>query len=440
MSDVTLDLDGVDLSPHSVPRETLTPDVPGVGGVIKRTPDDFIVEEIPLYEPEGSGEHAYLCVRRRSMTTLDTVRLLATHFRVPRRSVGYAGLKDKHAVTTQVFSVRLPTSDVSDYPPLHHDRAEIVWASRHLNKLRRGHLRGNRFAIRIREVGPAAAERAREVLSRFERLGAPARFGPQRFGHLERNHLAGRALILGDHKQFLDLLLGPCEPVPEAQAEGRAAYARGDYLGAIEAFPASLRPERDALRRLAGGASHEQAALAVGRVERSFFGSAFQSAVFNALLDERQAAGTMSTLLLGDIAMVHEHRAVFDVDKDVLEAPDTQDRLRRIELSPTGPMWGRAMRVARHDVAEQEREALRRYGLTPSDIDRSDKRLTGPLEGARRPLRIPVTETSVTTGSDEVGDFIRCDFTLPRGAFATTILEEVMKCGPGADESRKREA
>ena len=426
MQDVTLDLEGVDLDSHAAAREAFTSDIPGTGGVIKQRPEDFIVDEVPLYEPAGEGEHAYLTIRRRSMATLDVVRLLSTHFHVPRRSIGYAGLKDKHAVTTQVFSIRLPTSGVEDFAPL-SDRLEVLSASRHANKLRRGHLKGNRFVIRIREVRSADAARAQSVLDRLARDGAPARFGVQRFGHLGRNHLAGRALLLGDCRQFLDVLLGPCEARPDAQPEGRRLYAEGDYRAALEAFPTSLRAELAALKRLAEGATPEKAALAIGRVERSFFGSALQSAIFNIVLDRRLASGTLGALMVGDIAMTHPHRALVGVDEQVLAAPDTRPRLDDLELSPTGPMWGRALRRAGGLVDEAEVDALASLGLSTEHIEASDKRLTGPLEGARRPLRIPVENQRARGGSDEHGEYIECAFTLPRGAFATTIMEEVMK-------------
>jgi len=435
--DAVATLAGIDVDPHALPTTYVAPDVPGTGGVIKQRPEDFVVEEVPLYEPEGTGEHAYVAIRRRSMSTLDVVRLLASHFDVPRKAIGYAGLKDKHAVTTQVFSIRLPTRRIEAFPPLDHPRAEIVRASRHANKLRRGHLKGNRFVIRIREVDPASVAHVRTVLDLIAHIGAPARFGPQRFGHLGRNHLAGRALVLGECRQFLDLLLGPCDAVQDAQPEGRELYRQARYREAVEAFPPSLKPERAALRRLADGSTPEHATLAIGRVERSFFGSAMQSAIFNGVLDRRLREGTVGVLLLGDIAMTHPHRALFDVDEAVLAAPDTPQRLAHLELSPTGPLWGRSMRLAQARVREAEAQALELFGLSPASIERSSRSLTGPLEGSRRPFRVPLTEHRADAGTDEHGAYIECAFMLPRGAFATTVLEEIMKVGradPGAEE------
>src|SRR5687768_4723165 len=100
------------LPPHPMPPLTqqlaFLTETPGIGGVIKQRPEDFLVDEQPLYEPEGQGEHLYIFVEKRGMTTTDVVRRLTKAFRVGRGDVGYAGMKDKHAVTRQHFSVRLP--------------------------------------------------------------------------------------------------------------------------------------------------------------------------------------------------------------------------------------------------------------------------------------------------------------------------------------------
>ena len=93
---------------HVSPSRYQTHDVAGIGGVIKQRPEDFLVEELPLYQPSGAGEHIYLFVQKRGMSTLELVNLLATHFGVTKREIGYAGLKDKQAITRQVFSIHAP--------------------------------------------------------------------------------------------------------------------------------------------------------------------------------------------------------------------------------------------------------------------------------------------------------------------------------------------
>jgi tRNA pseudouridine13 synthase len=129
-----------------LPQRFLTDDE-GIGGRIKVRPADFLVEEIPAYEPSGAGEHLYLGVEKMSVAHGELMAAIRKHFGVREKAIGYAGMKDKQAVTRQVLSVHVledpPTLDIT------HDRIRILWAKRHVNKLRRGHLKGNRFSIRI---------------------------------------------------------------------------------------------------------------------------------------------------------------------------------------------------------------------------------------------------------------------------------------------------
>src|SRR5690606_17358918 len=121
----------------------LTAAIPGAGGRLKVRPEDFLVEEIPAYEPSGEGEHIYLFVEKRNHSTMHVVRLLADHFGVRRDAVGFAGLKDKFAVTRQLFSVHVPGRRPSDFPAFERPGIVVHWADLHANKLRRGHLKGN---------------------------------------------------------------------------------------------------------------------------------------------------------------------------------------------------------------------------------------------------------------------------------------------------------
>ncbi len=147
---------------------------------LRARPEDFVVEELPLVTPSGDGEHLWVQVRKRGWTTPDVARALARWAGVPARQVGYAGLKDRHALTVQWFSLHLPGRP--DPPPQDWPAGiELLAVRRHGRKLQRGALRGNRFRLRLREVegdGAALARRV-EVLAR---QGFPNYFGPQRFG------------------------------------------------------------------------------------------------------------------------------------------------------------------------------------------------------------------------------------------------------------------
>jgi tRNA pseudouridine13 synthase len=335
---------------HSRATTYLTSDVPGIGGRLRERPEDFLVDEIPAYEPTGADkgntgtEHIAMLVQKIGLSTMEMVEVIAKHFGVRRNDVGYAGLKDKHAITRQVVTVHVPGKKIEDFPMLEHEKIGILWADYHANKLKPGHLKGNRFSIRIRGVNFARVREAKLVLDRLRELGVPNRVGEQRFGLLENNHEIGAALVAADFDKVIALLLGPDARHPEVNAEARRLFASGDLAGAIHAFPRNARAEQAALRALIRGGSSRQAVLAIDRSMLSFYVSALQSAVFNALLDETASpAGTIATLEPGDLAFKHDNGAVFAVDEATAADPETLARLARHEISPSGPMWGGEM-------------------------------------------------------------------------------------------------
>ncbi len=405
----------------------LTADLPGVGGEIKRRPEDFLVDEQPLYEPCGEGEHVYLCIQKRGMTTSQVVGVLARHFGVRAGAVGYAGLKDKHAITRQIFSVHGPGKKPEDFPDLVHERLATLWVDRHTNKLRPGHLRGNRFSIRIRNVDMTRAPAAKRILDRLSATGVPNLAGEQRFGSRANNHALGRLDLLGRHQELIDLLLGPDPAYPRNMPEAREAYARSDYASALEHCPPVARTERNVLRALRNGAPPDRALRAVDETQRRFWISAYQSAIFNRVLCGRMDAGTFDRLLAGDLAQKHINGAVFIVDDEVLADPGTPERVRSFEISPSGPMWGLKMARAGGAVDAMECAALEETGVTLEDIAAFAERSRQPVTGARRPLRVPLIDPEVEGGIDEHGHYVRCAFELPAGAFATIVMREVMK-------------
>lgn len=416
-----------DATTHVTPTRYLTGEHAGIGGRIRDRVEDFLVEEIPLYDPCGEGEHVYMLVEKRELSTLQMVNVVASHFGVRRDAVGYAGLKDKHAITRQVVSVHVPGKRPEDFPSMTHPKLGVLWTDLHTNKLRRGHLTGNRFSIRIRGVPATAAMTADRVLRALARHGVPNRLGEQRFGRYQNNHLIGRAIILGEWQTALDELLGPKESEPDASAPARAAYAAGRFEEALTLTSSASRAEIAALSSLARGRDAERAVRAIDRVAAEFYLNGFQSAVFNAALDERLEAGTLSVFVEGDIAFKHNNRAMFAVDAQTAAAPDTLDRLRSLAISPTGPMWGPSMMRASGDVDAAERRVLERAGVSLDRLEQSEAVRRGMVEGARRPYRVPVIDPEVEGGVDEHGSYVRCAFELPRGAFATVVLREIMK-------------
>jgi tRNA pseudouridine13 synthase len=365
---------------------------------------------------------------------MHVARLLAEHFGVRRDAVGMAGLKDKFAVTRQLFSVHTPGKKPADFPSFERDGITIHWIDRHANKLRRGHLAGNRFIIRVRDVEPSKVIHAHRALAMLAKFGVPNRIGEQRFGHMGNNHTIGRALLLHDAQGLLDTLLGPSSIRPEAQAEGRRLYAEGRFADALQAFPPSLHTERRVLAALARGEKPKRAMFTIERMEQSFYLTALQSAIFNDVLGRRLANGTFATLIDGDLAFKHDSGAVFPIGPSELADPQIAERLAAIQISPSGPMWGARMTRADGEVAKLELEALERAGVTLADLDTHAQKARDPLPGERRPLRVPISQIDVEGGMDEHGGYVKCVFELPRGSFATTVMAEVMKAPAAGEE------
>jgi tRNA pseudouridine13 synthase len=299
----------------------------------KQIPADFVVEELPAYEPSGAGEHVYVTLRKTGLTTPDAVRALCSALGADARQAGWAGMKDKHAVTTQTVSIQVPlaTDAAEKLRALEVPGLEVLRVARHGNKLKPGHLVGNRFTIRLREVADEANTSIVAGLERLARTGVPNAFGPQRFGRDGAN--ADRAFA---------------------------------WLAGTERGPRDKRDQR-------------------------FWFSALQSVLFDDVLRTRVEDGSWCSVLPGDLAKRHDSGGMFPVP---LEGPELDDARTRAEaglVSATGPMFGASMRWPEGPVAARERAALDARGIDPARLDAF--RAHG--EGTRRPLRTMLAELSI---------------------------------------------
>ncbi|MFG0251907.1 MAG: tRNA pseudouridine(13) synthase TruD [Phycisphaerales bacterium JB038] len=404
-----------------------TPDVPPLGGRLKRRPEDFFVEEVPSYEPCGEGEHLYLFIEKRGKGTLDVVRSIARHFSVRRAAVGYAGLKDKHAVTRQQLSVYLPGKDAADFGPLTLPGVEVLRSSRHTNKLRRGHLRGNRFIIYLRDVDPDRVGDAQRILDHLVRTGVPNRFGEQRFGNRRLSDELGKLLLKNDAEAFLQAMLGVEAFDSPRQRRAHEAFSKGNYERALELMPTANQAERDAVRALKNGKDSFEAVRAVHDSSRRFLVSSFQSRLFNQVLHTRLKIGR-TKLQEGDLAFRHVNGSVFRVTAEE-NMEELAARESKLEIAPSGPLWGPSMIQAEGVIGDLEAQVLGQAAVTLDDF--LNCRLVDDTAklGQRRPLFVPVHEPTAEAGEDELGPYIKCRFELPRGAYATVVLEEIMKSG-----------
>ncbi|MHC5055280.1 MAG: tRNA pseudouridine(13) synthase TruD [Planctomycetota bacterium] len=393
----------------------LTEDIPGTGGRLRVEPEDFEVEEVPLYPASGEGEHVILEIEKRGIPTREAVRRIARALGVDPEDAGVAGQKDARAVARQRVSVRGSGIDERRAASVDVPGVRVLSAMRHGNKLRLGHLGGNRFRILVRGVEEGALEHARAALGVLARRGMPNRFGPQRFGERGDGHLAGAAILRGDAEEALALMLGRASDLdPPGVRRSREAYDGGDLKSALRALPRSRRDEARVLTRLLKGERPDRALRAYPKRMRLFLISALQSHLFNEVLDARLP--DLDHVEPGGLAWKHDSGAVFRVEDAEAEA----ERAARFEISPSGPMFGFKMAAPTGRPGEVERAVRERAGLTPESF-----RAPGGLKskGARRPLRVPLGEAR----AEECADGIVVEFSLPPGSYATVAMDEVMK-------------
>lgn len=170
---------------------------PSITATLRAEPTDFRVDEILGFEPTGEGEHAFLTIEKSSANTEWVARQLATAAGVAPLAVGFAGLKDRHAITRQTFTVQLPGRTDPDWSALAIPGVRVLAATRHNRKLKRGAHRGNRFRIRLRNVR-GAFDMVEAKLKAIGALGVPNYFGEQRFGRDGGNLALAEALFAGE--------------------------------------------------------------------------------------------------------------------------------------------------------------------------------------------------------------------------------------------------
>jgi tRNA pseudouridine13 synthase len=174
----------------------LTTSVAPVEAEFRSTPEDFEVEEVPAYAPSGTGEHIFAFIEKRELTTKDAVRALCESVGADPKAAGWAGLKDRHAITRQWISIWGTTPDALSQTAL--DGVRVLAAAPHPHKLRTGHLQANRFRIRLRQLDRSRMDDVRRVLGEIETRGLPNYYGEQRFGREGDNARRALRWVLGE--------------------------------------------------------------------------------------------------------------------------------------------------------------------------------------------------------------------------------------------------
>jgi tRNA pseudouridine13 synthase len=334
---------------------------------IRQQPEDFQVNEQLSFELDGNGQHVYLYLEKRNLNTDELVKRLAKFVDVKPVAIGYAGLKDRHAVTRQWFSVDLAGKPEPDWLTLNSEISsegnsqsiKVIEAVRHSRKLKRGAVRYNHFRIMLKDCNGDKQD-LMQRLEFIQRCGVPNYFGEQRFGRNDAN-------LKQAEKLFLD-----------QQQTGKKKR--------------------------------------VNRHLRSMYLSAVRSFLFNQVLSQRVAEKTWNQPIVGDVFMMEGSHSVFTVD-----AIDEQinRRINEFDIHPTGPMWGSGASMATSDALAIENLALQPYQKW------CDLLVNEGLKQERRALRVNIGGLSWEwQGKDVV-----LSFKLPAGSYATSVLRELVLYG-----------
>jgi tRNA pseudouridine13 synthase len=352
---------------------------PLAAGVLRAAPSDFQVDEILGFEAGGSGPHALLHVRKIGANTEWVSRELARAAGCKPFEVGFAGLKDRHAVTTQYFTVPRGKRAAAEFATLKGEGYEVLSAAEHQRKLPRGALEGNRFDITVRGVS-ADPDAVSERMACVRNGGVPNYFGEQRFGRDGGNLVA----VLREAEK---LAAGPLDGRLDGRLDGPLDSKRGGRRGR-------------------------------GNDDRGFMLSAARSLVFNAILGERVRRGDWNTLSAGDVANLDGRGSVFVVpEADESLGP----RLAAMEIHPTAPLPGDGESLASGEVRELEDSVAAGFPEALAVI-RAER-----MNAERRALRLRVRDLEY----EYSGDVLRLKFALSSGSFATTVLREIIAVGTG---------
>lgn len=348
-----------------------TQDLPGTGGTIGPEPEDFVVDEVPLYAFSGSGEHLYVRIAKRAMTTRDAVLAVARAAGVRESEMGTAGMKDKHAVTTQWMSLPARAAKPLEAWTL-PEGLSVLSATRHGNKLRTGHLAGNRFQIRLVGVDAGALSHAEQIAERLRARGLPNYFGAQRFGR-GGNNLA-RAL---------------------SWVDGEARGERGKLPG----------------------------------FERKLFASVLQSEAFNRYAATRVGLG-LENAIEGEVVRLEGTGSLFAVEDPERERARWQSN----DIHPTGPIIGPKMRSAHGRALALEEAAVAASGIDAAARMALGRFADGTRRDLLlRPTDITVSAGGDgADGSDAAGGSsgdgpetsLLITFSLPSGGYATEVIRE----------------
>lgn len=401
----------------------------GIGGVIREKYEDFFVEEIPLIVPSGEGPNTWILLEKKGRNTLDVILDISRGLKISRKRMGFAGMKDKAAVTRQWICIsNIVPEEIPNLEEILFN-VKILKISANQKKLRIGQLKGNKFLIKIRQTSDPDQDvsTAREILNELKLKGVPNYYGQQRFGKERPNtHLVGKALLKNDLKAAVDAYIGkPYPKEPEHIKEARNFYDNGQWDESYEAMPQGMRYEKMMLRTLIkerkkkkelDDKSYILALLSLPKPLRRMFVHAYQSFLFNKVVSERIKLG-IDRYVDGDILIDNEEHLIHQFDpEEILE------KIKLLELHPSAPLYGTKVPLAGGKVGEIERKVLKDESLELNDFGCKKMPKLGS-HGLRRAIRFRIWDVK----AEKTDDGIIVGFSIPRGCYATAVLREIMK-------------
>ena len=336
----------------------------------KQSKEDFVVTEIPLYEFTGEGEHVILKIRKKDLTTWDALEIIASKVGCRSRDIGYAGLKDKNAMTVQYISILKKFENKID--TFDHHQIKILEKTYHNNKIRTGHLKGNKFFIRLKRVQPMHKMKIESALAQIATYGIPNYFGFQRFGNYGDNYLKGKDIIDGKLKE-------------------KSRKLKQMYINAYQSYLFnSWLSKRIEISKLIDGFKANEIAPKIGLAVD--------------VIKEIQKQKHPLKILRGDVFSHYPYGRLFYVENMEEEAEKFYNRDR----VPTGLLAGSKTKFAIDDALKFEEEFME---------DTKEN-------GARRFAWVFPSE--ISSEYKEVKAWFELSFELPKGSYATEVISELL--------------
>ncbi|MDO5835585.1 MAG: tRNA pseudouridine(13) synthase TruD [Methanobacterium sp.] len=409
--------------------ETYLTSQKGIGGYIRTKNEDFYVEEIPETLPSGEGPNTWLWIEKNSRTTLDVVLDIARELKINRKQMGFAGMKDKKAVTRQWICISNKTPEELQGLEKKLHNVKIINITPNQKKLRMGQLLGNKFRLMVRDVKDpeVAAQEAQEILNQLTERGVPNYYGYQRFGKDRPNtHLVGKALIKGGVKEAVDRYIGhPYDTEPKHIQEARRFYDNGELEESLESMPSGMRYEKMMLRALIkemkkkGELTEKSYILALRSIPKPLsrmFVHAYQSYLFNRAVSERTKLG-IDHYVKGDILIDNDEHLIHEFREEEID-----NEIKNFQAHPSSPLYGSKVPLAGGILGEIEQKILDGENLKLDDFTVPQMPKLGS-HGIRRAMRFKIWDVFAEANDEGV----MVNFSIPKGCYATAVLREVMK-------------